>query len=342
MTLMTGMEKAALVIMQMSKERAAEVMRQFSDAEAEELASEIIRLRKVEAGHADAAITEFYERTRTGRSDARGGRDAAALLLEASFGTERAAGLLDRAASAVEGGSFDFLENVDATQLGRVLEGESPEVVALVLAHLSPAVASVVLSAYAPETRVDIAQALAGMDVASHDVIEIVAETLRNRIRAASGPTESGEVRGGVQPLVDIINRADVSVEHALLEALAARDPALADEVRARMLNFDDIVKFDDKDVQQFIRGIDAITLAIALRGASEELVEKVRANMSERNRELLDDEVANLGTVRKAQALEARSQLVRAIRALAADGTIAIHHPEDGDEDEEVEDDVA
>jgi len=333
MSTMTGMEKAALVIMQMSQDRAAEVMRQFSESEAEELAAWIMRLRKVEASQADAAISEFHAKTQTGRNDARGGHEAAVSLLEASFGEERAAGLIGRATSTVGGRSFDFLDAVEPPTLAHALEPEMPETVALVLAHLKADAASVVLARFDPATRVDIAQALAIMGTPVHAVVEVVAEALKIRVRSATAPAAAHEIVGGVQPLVDIIGRSDVATEHEMLAELELRDPALAEEVRSRMLNFDDIAKLEPRDVQQVIRGIDVTMLAIALRGADETFVTLVRENMSERNRELLDDEVSLLGKIRKAQVIEARAEMVRSVRELEADGAITIQRgdvPED------------
>jgi len=335
---MTGMETAALVIMQMSQAHAAQVMRQFSEAEAEEIAAEIIRLRKVEDGHAEQAITEFHARTRTGRADTRGGRDAAATLLDAAFGEERAAGLIDRAVSSAGGHSFEFMDNVDPSHVSRVLDGEAPGTVALVLAHLRPEVASHVLGTFATSIRADIAQALAIMGTPSPEVVEIVAETLRQRIRSAVAPVDSTEVTGGVQPLVDIVKRSDVAAEYELLEELERRDPALAEEMRSRMLNFGDLVKFEDRDVQQVIRGLDASALATALHGADAAIADLVRANMSERNRELLDDEISLLTKVRKTAVVEARAEIVKAMRELDASGAIAVKEETEGEADEDVD----
>ena len=338
MSTMTGMEKAALVIMQMSQDRAAEVMRQFSESEAEELAAWIMRLRKVEASQADAAISEFYAKTQSGRGDARGGHEAAVSLLEASFGEERAAGLIGRATSTVGGRSFDFLDSVEPPVLAHALEPEMPETVALVLAHLKADAASVVLARFDPSTRVDIAQALATMGSPVRDVVEVVAEALKIRMRSATAPAAANEIVGGVQPLVDIIGRSDVATEHEMLAELELRDPMLAEEVRSRMLNFDDIAKLEPRDVQQVIRGIDITMLAIALRGADESFVTLVRENMSERNRELLDDEVSILGKVRKAQVIEARAEMVRSVRELEADGAITIQRGPATEEDDLVD----
>ncbi len=338
MTTMTGMEKAALVIMQMSQDRAAEVMRQFSETEAEELAASIMRLRKVEASQADFAISEFHAKTLVPRTDARGGHDAAVTLLQASFGEERAAGLIGRATSTVGGRSFEFLDAIEPAVLARSLEPEMAETVALVLTHLKADAASVVLAKFDGLTRVDIAQAIATMETPVHEIVEVVAEVLKARLRSAQTPSAAAEIMGGVQPLVDIINRSDVATEQAIMEELDRRDPALAEEVRSRMLNFDDIAKLEARDVQQVIRGIDVTVLAIALRGADESFATLIRDNMSERNRELLDDEIGLLDKVRKNQVTEARAELVRSVRELAADGTITVHR---GDTEADAEDDL-
>jgi flagellar motor switch protein FliG len=327
---MTGTQKAALVVMQLSQERAAVIMRQFTETEAEEITAEIVRLRRVDPATAEAAIAEFHERTMSGRTQARGGRDFAAGLLEASFGAEKAAGFLDRLTSSMAGRAFDFLDTAEAAQVSMLLDGELPDTVALVLAHLRPDQASAVLSRFDTAARADIAQCIATMGSATPEAVAIAAETLKHRARAVVVPKESFEVKGGVQPLVDIINRADVATERDLMAELEERDPVLAEEVRARMLNFADIVRLEDRDVQQVLRGIDAAVLAIAMKGAAEPVIDIIRRNMSERNRELLDDEISNLGQVRKTQVEEARAEIVRSIRALEADGTITIQRGED------------
>jgi flagellar motor switch protein FliG len=137
-----------------------------------------------------------------------------------------------------------------------------------------------------------------------------------------------------VQPLVDIINRADVATEHELLEALEERDPRLAEEVRARMITFADIVRLETKDVQYVLRGVDSVLLATALKGASAELAAVVRENISERNRESLDVEMSDLGPVRKKQIEEARAEIARGIRELESEGTITLHRSDEVEEE--------
>lgn len=334
-TAVSGTQKAAMVLMQLDQGRAAEVLRQMSESEAEEIVAEIVRLQRVEPAVAEEAIIEFHEMATSGRRRTRGGMEIAIGLLESSFGAERAAGLVGRLASTAAGKSFEFLESVEPGQIQSVLEGELPQTIALVLAHLRPDQASTVLTGLLPTSRTDVAQCIATMGSATPEAVSVVADSIRVRAGAVAAPHQGATAIGGIQPLVDIINRSDVSTERELLDGLEIRDPVLAEQVRARMLTFADIVNLERRDVQQVLRGIDSAVLALAMKGAAEAVVSVIRANVSERNREILDDELRAVGPVRVSQVEEARAEVVRAIRDLEAQGTITIQR---GDEDEYVD----
>ena len=154
-------------------------MRQFSESEAEEIIGEIVRLRRVDASVVDKTIAEFYERTQQSVSQSRGGLEFAEELLQASFGTERAAGFLDRVSSTMAGTSFEFLDAADPHQVSSLLAGELPETTALVLAHLTPSKASQVLGKLEAPAQLDVAQAIASMRAATPEAVSIVADSLR-------------------------------------------------------------------------------------------------------------------------------------------------------------------
>lgn len=327
---LSGTQKVAMVLMQMSREHAATVMKQFTERETQDIVAEIVRLRSVEAAVAEQALAAFHELTFSGHRNARGGRDFAKGLLEDSLGVEAAAGVLERLASSMAGKAFEFLDSVESGQIQTLLDGELPQTIALVLAHLRPDLASSVMVGLEPALRSDVAQCIATMSAAAPEAVGIVADVLRIRVGAVVDPNQAASTIGGIQPLVDIINRADIAMERAVLEGLEQRDPELAEEVRARMLTFGDIVKFERKDVQQVLRGIAAGTLALAMKGASEAVVGVIRANVSERNRDLLDDEIKNFGRVRLSQVEEARAAIVRAIRDMEAEGIISLQRGEE------------
>jgi flagellar motor switch protein FliG len=332
---LTGAQKVAVVLMNMDQQRAAQVMKQFSDEEADEITAEILRLRRVDPNVAEKALNEFHDLATRGTVTTRGGRDIAVGLLEASFGAERATGVLNRVASNLAGKQFEFLDAVEPAQVQMLLSGELPQTCALVLAHLRSDHASRILAGLPEGTRTEVAHAIATMGSPSPDAVRVVAETLKQRASAVVSSRAASDAVGGVQPLVDIINRSDAATEKALLEALEQRDPQLAEEVRSRMLTFDDIVRLESRDVQQVLRGVDAAVLAVAMKGATEAVTEVITTNLSERNREILEDEVRILGPVRVSQVEDARAEIVRAIRDLEATGAITVQR---GDEDAYVE----
>lgn len=332
-TALTGTQKVAIVLMQMSPENASRVMSHFSESEAEEVAAEIVRLSRVEASVSEQVIAEFHEIAVSGRRTTRGGRDLAIGLLESSLGADRAAGVMDRLASTMAGKSFEFLEGVDPSQLLTLLDGELPETIALVLAHLRPAKASEVMAGLGEAQAIDVAHVLATMGSATPEAVTIIAESLKARTSTAvASGRKQAEVVGGVQPLVDIINRSDVATERTVLDGLTERDPELAEEVRSKMLTFVDIVKLEPRDVQQILRGIDAGVLARAMKGAPATVLETINGNVSDRNREILQSEIAAVGPVRASEVQEARASIVRTIRELEASGAITVRRGEEDD----------
>jgi flagellar motor switch protein FliG len=135
---------------------------------------------------------------------------------------------------------------------------------------------------------------------------------------------------GGLEPLIDIINRSDRVTERLIIEALEQRDPELAEEVKSRMFMFDDILLLDDKDMQLVLRQVDSADLAMALKGVGEEVRNKVTSNMSERAAENLLDEVDLLGAVLLRQVEEAQAKVIRMIRALEESGEVTVRRGAD------------
>lgn len=330
--LMTGIQKVALILMQMDRERAAEVLRHFNELESDEIVSEIVRNRHVDRETIEDVLIEIQNVISAGPPPGRGGKAFAAGLLADTFGAEQAESVMSRLASSMAGRSFDFLETVDPQQIAALLDEELPQTVALVLAHLKPDVSSVVLAGTDMDRRTDVAASLATMGSPSPDAVRVVSESLRSSLGSTAVSADPTSVVGGVQPLVDIINRSDVAVERELLAQLAERDEELAEEVRALMLTFTDLVRFDPRDVQLILRGIDAVTLALALKGATEDVETIIRNNISERSREILDMEIETLGAVRMSQIDEARAEIVRQIRELENQGRITIQRVEEED----------
>jgi flagellar motor switch protein FliG len=330
----TGLRKAAVLLVQMGREQSAKILSQMRDSEVEELTAEIVRLQSVDGELADLVIDEFHEMVTARRFAGEGGLGFARDLLESSLGEERAAAVMERLSAAAMNAPFKFVSQADPRQVQSFLQDEHPQTIALVLAHLSAAQATAIISGLAPALQADVAHRIAVMDRTSPDIIRQVEEQLERKLSGVLLQGDMSAEVGGLQPLVDIINRADRATERLILEGLEGRDPSLAEEVRSRMFMFEDIITLDDRAVQLVLRQVETPDLATALKGVREDVRDKVMRNLSERASENLAEEIELLGPVRVRSIEESQAKIVQAIRVLEESGQIVIRR---GGDDEYV-----
>ncbi|WP_062517486.1 flagellar motor switch protein FliG [Demequina gelatinilytica] len=323
-TMLTGTQKAALVLIQMGREAASGVMAQLSENEMELVTAEITRLKSVDEATVAEVLEEFQRTATRALTVASGGYSYAKKLLEETLGREKAAEVLERLKSQVQVQPFEFLMHADARQVVSLLSGEHPQTIALVLAHLRPEHASAIMAGFSPETQTIVARRIATMEGASPDVVGLIADQLKLKATNLITSQELTSV-GGVQPLVEIINRADAATEKLILEGLTEQDPELADQIRQLMFVFADITMLEDRAIQLVMRSVETGTLATALKGADDSVRDKILRNMSERARENLVEEIDALGPVRISLVEEARSKVVQVIRGLEERGEIMI-----------------
>ena len=330
---LSGAQKAAVLLVQLGKEKSAAVLKSLRESEVEEVLNEVARMKGVPTETVDAVLEEFSTLASARRYYAQGGMDFAREVLEATLGSDRAKELLDRMKASLVEMPFEFLRRADARQVLSFLQDEHPQTVALVVAHMRADQAAIVISGMPDELQADVAHRVAVMETTSPDVVRRVEEVLERKL---SSVLQSGDssVAGGLQPLVDIINHADRATERLILEGLERRDPSLAEEVRSRMFMFEDITTLDDRSVQLVLRSVDSKELATALKGVSTDVRGKIMANVSERAAANLTDEIDLLGAVRLSTVEEAQAKIIYTIRSLEESGQIMLSR---GDRDEYV-----
>lgn len=330
---LTGLRKAAILLVQLGQERASAVLSRLPEADLEEVVAEIARLQQVDSTTADSVLEEFAELSVARRFATQGGMSYARELLEGGLGADRAKDIMARLEAAISELPFQFLGRTDPRQLLSFLQDEHPQTIALVLAHLGADQASSVLGSLAPALQADVAHRIAVMDRNSPDLVRKVEGVLQRRMSSVLQPTDLSTV-GGLEPLIEIINRSDRATERMILDGLEHRDAPLAEQVRARMFMFEDIVGLDDRSTQSVLRQVEAADLAVALKGVSAEVRTKVMRNMSERAAENLSEEMDLLGPVRISAVEEAQAKVVQVIRQLEERGDIVLRR---GDDDEYV-----
>lgn len=320
----TGAQKAAILLLQIGSERASTVLRAMKETEVEEIMAEVARMRDIDVETADGVLQEFRDLAAASRFVTQGGMAFAQELLESSVGAAKAKEILERLRVGMVDVPFEFLRRADPRQVLNHLQDEHPQTVALVLAHMHPDHAALVLSGLPDDLRADVAHRVATMEQTSPEVIAQVESVLERKLAALLTAGELAAA-GGVQPLVDMLNRADRATERHILEGLEGRDPELAEAVRSRMFVFEDITSLDDRSVQLVLREVDNDQLTIALKGVRADVLDKITSNMSERASTILREDMEVLGPVRTKTVEEAQAQIVRIIRTLEEAGEIVL-----------------
>ncbi|MDF1605963.1 flagellar motor switch protein FliG [Nocardioides sp. YIM 152315] len=320
-----GVRKAAIILIQLGREKAADVLSLLGDAEVEAISAEIASLEMVDASESAAVLAEFSEMATAQANIKHGGLAFARMMLEQSLGEDRAGEIMERLQAAAVKMPFQFLHRADPAQLRTFIADEHPQVIALVLAHMTADKASIVMAGLPSHLQAEIAHRIAVMDRTSPEIIREVEANLERKLSSVLQPAELSRV-GGVDPLVNIINRSDRVTERQIVEGLEALDAELADEVRSRMFMFEDIVHLEDRSVQLVLRQVNEAELALALKGVSESVRDKITSNLSSRAAETLIEEVELLGAVRLTQVEEAQQGVIRKIRQLEEQGQIMVH----------------
>ena len=330
---MTGMgvRKAAIILVQMGHENAAKVMAHLRESEVEALSAEISQLENLGAAETENVMNEFRELANAQINVNRGGPAFARALLEESLGAERADSIMSRLAASAMKMPFQFLHRADPRQLLSFITNEHPQVIAVVLAHLPSDKATLVLSGLEPTRQADVAHRIAVMEQTNPEVLKQLEEVLERKMSSVLQPMELSTV-GGLDPLIQIINRADRATERLIVDGLQARDPELAEEVKSRMFMFEDITLLENKDIQLVLRQVETGDLAIAIKGVADEVRLKITSNMSERAATTLLEDVDLLGPVLLRQVEEAQQKIILVIRRLEDAGEIVLRRG--GDEE--------
>ncbi|HKN38619.1 MAG TPA: flagellar motor switch protein FliG [Acidimicrobiia bacterium] len=321
---LTGAQKAAVFILHMGKDRSAEVLRSMRESEVAEIMAEVARMRTVNSTVVEEVVGEFKEMADAKVTVTAGGLERARSLLVESLGGDKATEILDRVTASLIELPFEFLRRADPRQVLSFIADEHPQTIALVLAYMTPDQAAMVMSGLSEDLQRDVAMRLAVMDRTSPEVVAHVEKQLERKLSSVLQPSELSSV-GGVQSLVDILNRSDRATERLILEGLENRDSELADEVRQRMFVFEDIAGLDDRSIQLVLRQVDSKELAVALKGVRQEVREAITRNMSERAGANLVEEIALLGAVRLKTVEEAQGAIVRVVRALEESGQLVL-----------------
>jgi flagellar motor switch protein FliG len=320
---LTGKQKAAILVVSLGPEIAANIYRFLKEEDIEQLTLEIANLSKVSNEEKNEILEEFLQMLIAQNFITEGGIDYAKEVLEKALGMQKALEIINRLTSSLQVRPFDFIRKADPSQLMNFLQNENSQTIALIMTYLNPEQSASLLSSLPPEKQVDIARRVATMDRTSPEIIMEVEKVLERQM--ASVVTEDYTNVGGIQAVVNILNNVDRGTEKNIIEALEVDNPDLAEEIRRRMFVFEDILTLDNRSVQRTLREVDNQDLTMALKGASEEVKKRIFENMSKRQAEMVNEDMEYMGPVRLRDVEEAQQKIVNIIRKLEDAGEIII-----------------
>jgi flagellar motor switch protein FliG len=318
---MSDLQRAAVLLTALPEEEAAAVLSRLDAKQVEQVSIEIARLRGVSSDQQEQVILQFAESSPDGTTDA-GGLERAKNLVQKALGS-KAAGTLDNIRQSIEEVPFAFLRNVDSQNILTYVAEEHPQTIALILSHLPAPSGAAILAGLPAERQLSVVQRIAHMGQTSPDIIKEVEAGLERRM--SSVMSQSFENAGGVDAVAEMLNVSDRSTERTILENLAHEDPDLVEEIRRLMFVFEDIGKFANKDIQTVLKNVENSQWAMALKGASQGLRDKIFANMSSRAADMLREEMQYLGAVKLSAVEQKQQEIVDVVRRLEDSGEIEV-----------------
>lgn len=330
---LTGKQKAAILMIFLGVEVASKVMKMLPEEDLIEVTKEIANLKEVPSDVIDKVVDEFFQLLKAQEYVTIGGFEYASKALQNAVGPKRAFEIVKKVQFAYDQQmrGFNLLKKADHNHILNLINNEHPQTIALILAYLEPKQAAQILQNLPAELQHDVVYRIATMEKISTDLLEEIEMVLKEQIDAVY-TKELNEI-GGTKAVAEILNMGGKSLEKPVLEEIQQRNPELAQEIRGLMFTFEDIQLLDDRSIQRLLKEVDTKVLTVALKGATEEIQNKIFSNMSERAAAMIKEEMEYMGPIRVREVDEAQRQIVEIIRSLEEEGEIVIMTGDSSDE---------
>ncbi|MGC4062901.1 MAG: flagellar motor switch protein FliG [Aquabacterium sp.] len=318
-----GIEDAAILLMSLGEEEAAEVFKHLEPKEVQSLGETIAKLKTINKDRINSVLDRFAEESTEMGMLVPDTDEYIKSVLRKALGDEKANLLIDRIIQGSDVAGIESLKWMDAGSVAELLRNEHPQIVAAILVHLDPDQASSVLKCFTDRHRNEVMVRIATLDGIQPTALRDLNEVL-SRVLAGGGQVRKSSM-GGVKPAAEIINLMGSSVETSVLDYIREADSDLAQKIMDNMFTFDDLIKLDDKGFQALLKEVQTESLIIALKGGSPEIRDKVFKNMSSRAAETLKEDLESRGPVKLSEVEAEQKELLKIVRRLADEGQITL-----------------
>jgi len=321
---LTRQQKLAVFLIVIGPEAAADVLRQFDDAEIEVLCREMSALTTVPYAVQRQVLEELSGVLTQGATAALGGLAYAQRALGLAKGDYKASSILGRVGPV--GNSADVIKEIsemDGRQIYNLIKNEQPQTIAFVLSYLDGPKCSEVFSLCGPDVREEVLERLGTIESTSLELVGKIAASLGKRFDSKARPSFHNS--GGVRAVADLLNTLDKELSKGLLARLEERNAPLSAAIRKKLFSFEDLNRLQPADLQRILREVDSSSLAISMKSASEGLRDRIYGSISKRAAESLKEEIELLGAVRLKDVEIAQDAIIQVVRRLEEEGQISI-----------------
>lgn len=318
---LSGMQRAAVVLLSMGESSAAEVLKHLNAREVQKLGMAMTTISGVQRADQDAVMSDFIGALDSTASIGGGAEDYVRNVLTQALGEERAGSLIDRILMGRNTSGLDTLKWMDPKAIAELIQNEHPQIIAIVLAHIDSDQASDVLKILPKNTRADILIRLATLDGIPPQALNELNDVMMRQFSGAKNVKASNV--GGLKVAAGILNFMDGGQDEAILGDIHNIDDELSDRLRELMFVFDDLIELDDRSMQTVLRDVPGDKLPIALRGCEERVRERFLNNMSQRAREVMIEDMEARGPVRLSEVEAAQKEILGIVRRLQDAGEI-------------------
>ena len=317
----SGSQKAAILLLSFGEEISSEIFKNLNEFEIKRIGTAMSRLGRLEDDIVDDIIQEFYEILQQNKQFFYGGSDYTKKIIGSAFKGGEAEELIDQL--SLSSANLDSLELIDPRTLAGFIRNEHPQTIALILAHLEPTKMGETLKLLPEALHTEILLRVANLDAVAPELIDEIEDVLRQEVQAMG--SISTDKLGGVESIADMLNLIDKSTEEEMLDNLEERDPDLAEEIRQLMFVFDDLVKLDDKSIQELIKNVPNDKWKIALKTSSESVRELIFKNMSKRAADMLTEDMEAMSAVKLSDVEAVQFEILQITRKLEEEGKVII-----------------
>ena len=322
---LAGIEKAAILLIALGPVDSAAILKHVSEEEADKLARAIAQLDYVTSDDVTSALEEFTQQSTADRLFIKGGLDYAGRMLTEAYGPAVAQTLLERLNRALGSEAVDFanFRKTDPQQLAKFIQDEHPQTIALILSHLDPSQAAMLISSLPVETRTDVALRMADLDQISPEIVRNIAGVIDQKLRNLG--ELSREAYGGVRAVADILNRLDATTCGSVLESVEKENPPLFENIRRFMFVFRDLESLDSAAIGQLISRSKRETVILALKGSNESLRQKFFGTQSQRGAAMMLEDLQSLGPVKLKDVDNAQQEIITLAREMEKEGVLSL-----------------